>query len=161
MAGWHHRLNGHEFEQILGDSEGQGSLACCGPWGCKVPTTTQGLNSIFHTCGFIYLPPDGSIYWLFNFKGGTWYGKGLKYRRIRAQCRCFAMWQSQGVGDLVNIQKIIVLSSGSHSATLWQFPPALAGHGIYSVAWPDRGWVKRLLQFYRYLSSHKWDLMPG
>ena len=31
----HHRLNGHEFEQILGDSEGQGSLACCNPWGCR------------------------------------------------------------------------------------------------------------------------------
>ena len=30
MAGWHHQLDGHEFEQTLGDSEGQGSLACCG-----------------------------------------------------------------------------------------------------------------------------------
>ena len=33
MVGWHYRLNGHEFEQILGDSEGQGSLAYCSPWG--------------------------------------------------------------------------------------------------------------------------------
>ena len=33
MVGGHHRLNGHEFEQTLGDSEGQGSLACCSPWG--------------------------------------------------------------------------------------------------------------------------------
>ena len=31
MVGWHHRLNGHEFEQTWGDSEGQGSLACCSP----------------------------------------------------------------------------------------------------------------------------------
>ena len=31
MVGWHHRLNGHEFEQTLGDSEGQGSLVCCSP----------------------------------------------------------------------------------------------------------------------------------
>ena len=36
MVGWHHRLNRHEFEQILGDNEGQGSLACCSPWGCRV-----------------------------------------------------------------------------------------------------------------------------
>ena len=36
MAGWHHQLNGHEFEQTLGDSEGQGSLVCCSPWGCRV-----------------------------------------------------------------------------------------------------------------------------
>ena len=35
MAGWHHPLNGHEFEQALGDGEGQGGLACCRPWGCK------------------------------------------------------------------------------------------------------------------------------
>ena len=36
MVGWHHCLNGHEFEEIPGDSEGQGSLACCGPWGHRV-----------------------------------------------------------------------------------------------------------------------------
>ena len=35
MVGWHHRLNGHEFEQTLGDSEGQGGLGYCSPWGCK------------------------------------------------------------------------------------------------------------------------------
>ena len=36
MVGWHHWLNEHEFEQTPGDSEGQGSLACCSPWGHKV-----------------------------------------------------------------------------------------------------------------------------
>ena len=36
MVGWHQRLNGHEFKQTLGDSEGQGSLVCCSPWGCRV-----------------------------------------------------------------------------------------------------------------------------
>ena len=35
MVGWHHRLNGHESEQIPGDSEGQGSLACCSPRGLR------------------------------------------------------------------------------------------------------------------------------
>ena len=35
MVGWHHRLNEREFEQILGGSEGQGSLASCSPWGRK------------------------------------------------------------------------------------------------------------------------------
>ena len=35
MVGWHHRLNGHEFEQALGDGEGQGGLMCCSPWGHK------------------------------------------------------------------------------------------------------------------------------
>ena len=41
IVGWHHQLNGHEFEQIPGDSEGQGSLACCSPWGHKESDTTE------------------------------------------------------------------------------------------------------------------------
>ena len=45
MAGWHHQLNGHEFEQTLGDRDGQGSLACCSPWGHKESDTTEQLNS--------------------------------------------------------------------------------------------------------------------
>ena len=44
MVGWHHRLNGHEFEQALGDGEGQGSLACCRPWGHKELDTTEWLK---------------------------------------------------------------------------------------------------------------------
>ena len=39
MVGWHHCLNGHEFEQTLGDSEGQGGLVCCSPWGCNESDT--------------------------------------------------------------------------------------------------------------------------
>ena len=38
---WHHRLNGHESEQTPGDSEGQGSLACYSPWGCKESDMTE------------------------------------------------------------------------------------------------------------------------
>ena len=38
MVGWHHQINGHEFEQAAGESEGQGSLACCSSWGYKSPT---------------------------------------------------------------------------------------------------------------------------
>ena len=41
MVGWHHRLNGHEFEQTPGDSEGQGGLACCSLWGRKESDTTE------------------------------------------------------------------------------------------------------------------------
>ena len=45
MVGWHQRLNGHEFEQTLGDGEGQGSLVCCSPWGHKESDTTERLNN--------------------------------------------------------------------------------------------------------------------
>ena len=44
MVGWPHQLNGHEFEQTLEDSEGQGSLVCCSPWGRKDLDTTERLN---------------------------------------------------------------------------------------------------------------------
>ena len=40
-VGWHHRLNGHEFEQVLGVGDGQGSLAWGSPWGCKESDTTE------------------------------------------------------------------------------------------------------------------------
>ena len=41
MIGWHHRFNGHEFESTLGVGNGQGSLACCSPWGCKESDMTE------------------------------------------------------------------------------------------------------------------------
>ena len=40
MVGWHHQHNGHDLEQTLGDSEGQGSLVCCSSWGLKESDTT-------------------------------------------------------------------------------------------------------------------------
>ena len=42
---WHHPLNGHEFEQTLEDSEGQGSLVCCSPWGGRELDMTERLNN--------------------------------------------------------------------------------------------------------------------
>jgi len=48
MVGWHHGLNGHEIEQAPGIGDGQGSLVCCSPWGCKKLAT--GLEKVsFHS----------------------------------------------------------------------------------------------------------------
>ena len=44
MVGWHHQLNGHEFEYALGVGVGQGGLACCSPWGRKESDMTERLN---------------------------------------------------------------------------------------------------------------------
>ena len=56
MVGWHHQLNGHEFEQTLRDSEGQGSLVCCSLWGCKEQDMTQQLNNNNkNSCKFLYI----------------------------------------------------------------------------------------------------------
>ena len=58
MVGWHHRLNGHEFEPTLGNSEGQWSLACCSPWRWKGSDKTEQLNTTTMFQGF--LPSEGA-----------------------------------------------------------------------------------------------------
>ena len=52
MVGWHHRFDGHEFEQAPGVDDAQGSLVCCSPWGCKESDTTEWLNwtEVIVTC---------------------------------------------------------------------------------------------------------------
>ena len=45
MVGWHHCLNGHEFEQGPRDNKGQGGLMCCSPWGLKESDMTERLNN--------------------------------------------------------------------------------------------------------------------
>ena len=52
MVGWHHWLNGHEFEQVPGDGDWQGSLACCSSWSHKVSHTTERLNNS-NECYFV------------------------------------------------------------------------------------------------------------
>ena len=54
MVGWHRRLNGHEFEQALGDDEGQESLACCSPWGRKELDRTKRLNNNNGQAGIVH-----------------------------------------------------------------------------------------------------------
>ena len=57
MVGWHHQFKGHEFEQTPGDGKGQGSLACCSPWGHRESDTTEHLNNsvnyIYHAIHYI------------------------------------------------------------------------------------------------------------
>ena len=47
MVGWHHRFDGHEFEQALGVGDGQGGLTCCSPWDHKQSDTTEWLHFMF------------------------------------------------------------------------------------------------------------------
>ena len=62
MVGWHHQLNGHESEQTLGDTEGQGGLACCSPWGCKESrhdlATEQQREMVFKMIAFMKQKQD-------------------------------------------------------------------------------------------------------
>ena len=85
MVGWHHQLNGHEFEETPGDSNRQESLVCWSPWGCKESDRTQRLNnkhchfvlmefessvqptSFLHTVNTLFIPPWGP------FRSPLWY----------------------------------------------------------------------------------------
>ena len=73
MVGWHHRLNGHEFEPTLGDAEGQESLECRSLWSCRVGRTEQRQHSISSK---IFLKSrslsDDSNYYLVRMKGISW-----------------------------------------------------------------------------------------
>ena len=98
IVGWHHWLDGHEFEQALGVGDGQGGLVCCSPWGRKESDTTERLNwtelnshpglllagrlFLGRRCGGGLLcspsqvssPPTRSCLWL--LQGSHWWGKG-------------------------------------------------------------------------------------
>ena len=65
MVGWHHWLNGHEFEQALGVADGPGSLVCCCPWGRKELDATGWLN---WTEGSVYVEPHSIWLWHLAYK---------------------------------------------------------------------------------------------
>ena len=53
MVGWHHRLDGHEFEQVPGVGDGQESPVCFSPWGRKESDTTERLQSVTHSLTYM------------------------------------------------------------------------------------------------------------
>ena len=61
MVGWHHRLNGHEFAQTLGDGEGQGSLVYCSPWGHRASDMMEQLNKTRYLFLLRYGLPISSV----------------------------------------------------------------------------------------------------
>ena len=62
MIGWHHQLNGQEFEQIPGDGEGQGSLMCCSPWGCQESDTTERMSMHVMLSTPVFSSPSLSLF---------------------------------------------------------------------------------------------------
>ena len=91
MAGWHHRLDGREFEWTLGVGDGQGGLACCDSWGRKELDTTEPLNwtelnwrfTWLHTLGCLALRWVTIPLWL------SWVIKSFLYSSSVYSCHCF------------------------------------------------------------------------
>ena len=75
MVGWQQWLNGHEFEQSPGDSEGQGRLACCSPWGCKESDMTERPNNHNNIKWFSLKNP-----WLWSAFSVKKHFSGLSYK---------------------------------------------------------------------------------
>ena len=102
IVGWHHRLNGHEFKQILGVSEGQETLACCRPWGHRVRhdwVTDQ--------------QKQGFLWW-------------IKWKTICLQCRRprFNLWVGKNVQSLEK-------GMATHSSILaWEIPRTEESGGL-------------------------------
>ena len=68
MIGWHHQLDGHEFERAPGDGEGQGSLVCFSPWGRKESDMTEQLNNNNNIYKALWKISERGIGW--DFPGG-------------------------------------------------------------------------------------------
>ena len=87
MIGWHHQLNGHEFQQTPRDAEGQGSLACCSPWGRKELDMAERLNHNKLT----HMRKTGYVSWVICSRLSWWKeATGSKHRHS----------DSTGVGKL-------------------------------------------------------------
>ena len=82
MIRWHHQLNGHEFKQTLGGSEGQGSLVSCSLWGCKESDMTEGLLLHFTSCPWNLLFPLPTVFFAQNF---CW----LAFSPLKLQPQCY------------------------------------------------------------------------
>ena len=111
MVGWHHWLNGHEFEQTLGDSGGQGSLACCSPWGHKESDTIQWLNNTVRSvpsfpilqewmeCCVVVIDQEPA--WMHWSKFIFFFLKCIYLTVLGLSCSTWNFWSFQHTGSLV------------------------------------------------------------
>ena len=96
MVGWHHWLHGYEFEQAVGVGDGQGSLACCSPWGCKKSDTTEQLNKLIyiytHTYIHTYICSKENPY-LWNAFSFYWHSRTWLLLLASRTLWCLASWK--------------------------------------------------------------------
>ena len=84
MVGWHHQLDGHEFEPALGVGDGQGGLACCSPWGCRVrhDWVTELMNWTDLPCFFVSFATSVKIFKPFQRTSSLFHWFSLLFSRF-------------------------------------------------------------------------------
>ena len=127
-VGWHHRLNGYEFEQAPGDSERNGSLPCCSPWACKDLDMTEWLknNGFERRTYFVWWPGDMSFELNLEIGLDLIVSTGRKRRWRGILVRVNGIWLSPKF-SLQLASKHYCHCIHQHVCyvllTLWQFPP--------------------------------------
>ena len=125
MVGWHHRLNGHEFEQALGVSDGQGGLVCCGPWSHKESDTTERPNwtdteyqksnavnyKFVAAQGICHLPPRGLNPVLLQL---LTFSTPRKESWLESEALCFRKTGGTGLWIVRCFQELILWSTSLH-----------------------------------------------
>ena len=106
MVGWHHWLNGHKFEQTSGESEGQGSLACCSPWSCK---ELDMISNWTTTTNIIYGYKEWSLAACDNMDGSLgFYIKWHKSDRERKVLQISHMWNPKSKCIFQNFKTTLI-----------------------------------------------------
>ena len=153
MVGWHHRLSGHEFEQILGDSEGKGRLVCCSPWGRKQLYTTEQLNNkgkcSCYQVLFVFIVVEVLLSTC-NLPGNHYWSSVHSIL-----CRCTSVWAAQSVQQkpkdiqIVNQENPSDWSCHSHSLS----KDALSSNlkNFFTDCSPDLETVYNLLQILHFI----------
>ena len=107
IVGWHHQFNGHEFEQTPGDNEGQGSLACCTPWGCKDSGRTLQLNDnkdAFLKAQSLW----GKPFLIRGWQCGCSLGLGVKHMALVTLAKMLCDWDGKnGSGRGINLSHLM------------------------------------------------------
>ena len=111
MVGWHHQLDGHEFEQALGVGDGQGRLVYCSPWGCKELDMTEWLNWTELYCLKSFV---SSMWWYLSISRRKMLGISLCSQYIRALLVC-----SLGAKTWLRYKKSLLKKRGE-SASHWE-----------------------------------------
>ena len=127
-VGWHHQLNGHEFEPAPGDGEGQGSLACCSPWGCRVrhdwATKQQLSDRLWQSLG----PPV--LLQMALFHSFLWLNNIPLYIYVPHPLCPFLCWWTFKVLPCLGIVNSTAMSTGGHvSFQIMVFSEYVAGSG--------------------------------